>query len=259
MTLLCIVAAQRSGTTALQSALGASGQFENMKEIFHTGEQVSRGRFVDFARRHDLRLTDFAAHGDALRLTEAYVDFLIMEAGDKVPLIDIKFNSWLILQPFWAYPHQEPILMQVLKRRGAAFVFVRRRDLAGQVLSEQIARAYGIWHGVSEDEATRVIDVDIDVVREQARLIVQAENFFGGLLSSHPRCRSVLYEEMYDDDRVNPDLAQFCFTATGRTQDYPLVTPIPKNAGRKSDQIANHARAVEVIESVARRFGRNPG
>lgn len=257
LALLCIVAGQRSGTTALQSALGASGQFENLREIFHTGPREGPGGFLDFARDQGLGLADFAIQPKAEAILDRYVDHLIALSAPKTPVIDVKFNSWPGLQPYWSYPHQEPLFMRILKRRGASFIFIRRLNLAEQVLSEQIARHAGIWHGLREDQAQDRFEVDLGQIREQAALVLQAESLYWDFLRHHPRLGAFAYESLFEDEALAADVARFCFESVGRTQQFPLVSPIRKNAGRKGAQITNYAEAIAVVDQVLARFGRS--
>ena len=257
MALLCIVASQRAGTTALQSALGRSGSFLNLSEIFQTNESRRAGNFLDYARELRINVADLATFADARRVCEEYLDHIEAMDPDRVPVIDVKFNAWYAIHPFWAYPQAEPLLMQVLKQRGASFVFVRRRDLASQVLSEEIARHTGVWHDLDDEVPLECFAVNLGAVRAKARQIVLAEKFFAGRLAQYPLCRRVAYEDMFDGDFVDPALAEFCLSSVGIEEPVKLRPSIAKNAGDKAGQITNHAEAVEAIEDVARRLGRS--
>ena len=256
MPLLCIVANQRAGTTALQTALGRSGRFLNLGEIFQTNDSRLPGNFVDYARDRQINLAELATLAGARRVCEDYLDHIAALDAARVPVIDVKFNSWFAITPFWSYPQDEPLFMRLLKERDAAFVFVRRRDLAGQVLSEEIARHTGVWHGLDADQAEAGFAVDIGRVRAKARQIVRAERFFAGQLAQYPRCRKVFYEDMFTDGSVQPALARFCLSSFGLDPSVQLTPSIVRNAGDKARQIRNHAEAVAAIEDVARRLNR---
>jgi LPS sulfotransferase NodH len=257
MPLLCITAAQRAGTTALKSALAGSGDFVNFREVFQAeSADAAPGNFLTYLKSQGFGLVDFLDAGRTRACIQGFVDHLIDLAGEKIGVIDVKLNSWQALQPFWAFPHEEPLFMQVLKERDTAFLFIQRRDLAEQVLSEEIARATGVWHDLNDDQARTTLRVDLAGVATHARLIAQAENLYWGFLRSHPIARAFHYEDLFAEDAVNFQLADFCYRALGRTQLYPLTTPIHRNAGDKAMQILNHTAARRAIEDAAQKAGR---
>ncbi|MFL7793298.1 MAG: hypothetical protein AB8I69_14245, partial [Anaerolineae bacterium] len=204
-TILCLIAGQRAGTTALRSALGATGAFFNHGEIFHT-EDCKPGAFLPFARERAIQVSDLATYERAQDVTEDYLAHLASVAGGKIPLIDVKLNSWHVLRPFWAYIHQQPFFLQALIRRRAAFVFLRREDLVEQVLSEQVARHASKWHNLTEGDLPNRITVDVLAVANQARLIVEGENFLIQFLRALDTFVAMSYEDLIVDGCVNSRL-----------------------------------------------------
>src|ERR1700683_2812173 len=112
--MMCIVAGQRSGTTALHTVLAETGKFSTFREIFHTDLSESAGTFLNFARLRNLRVADMATEAQARKIAAAYLSYLHDIAGDQIPLLDIKLNSWHAFKPFWSYAHQMPFFMKIL-------------------------------------------------------------------------------------------------------------------------------------------------
>ena len=256
MTIACIIAGQRSGTTALQSALGATGKFENFKEVFHTTSWGHEGAFLKFAHERKVQLSRLATYASTMELIDEYLDYIEESAADKVALIDVKFNSWNVMQPFWTYPHQQPAFLESLKKRGAAFLFIRRRDLAAQILSEQIARKADTWHNLTDADTPESFDVSLDLVTNQARLISLAESFLHGFIRSYPQVCEIAYEDLYSDNAVSPAVTGFLAQCFDLSFEADVVTPIRQNAGRKEVTISNYAEAAAAVAETARKYHR---
>ena len=142
---ICITAAQRAGTTALQFALQAAG-IVNFGEVFHDEPlKGSMGSFLSFARKQDLRITDTSTRAAAAAIAERYLGWLRETAAPGHFLIDVKLNSWLAINPWWQYSRSEPVFLGRLKRERAVILFIWRENLADQLLSQFIAREVGIW------------------------------------------------------------------------------------------------------------------
>lgn len=249
---LCIVAGQRAGTTALQSALAGTARFANFKEIFHTDPPAEEksGYYLDFAREQQLGLDDLASTPRATQVAQGYLDHLEALAGERKPLIDVKLNSWHALRPFWWYVHQEPFFMQQLIQRGTLFLFIRRRSVLDQVLSEQIARVTQKWHQLEEGEVPEGVQVDVQQVRNQARLIIQSENFLWGCLRQRARCMAVEYDELYQDGAVNPAVTDVLRETFEVKLPDVVKPPIAKNAGKKKSIVENYEDAENVVAQV---------
>lgn len=254
-TVLCLIAGQRAGTTALRSALGATGKFFNHGEIFHT-EDFKPGAFLPFARERALQLADLATHELAEQVTSEYLAHLSSVAAAKTPLIDVKLNSWHVIRPFWAYIHQRPFFLDALIRRGTAFVFIRREDLVEQILSEQVARHASKWHNLAEGDLPSPISVDVSTVANQARLILSAENLLIGFLKGLDTVIGMSYEDLFVDGSVNPYLLGRLGETFGCDIPENVTPKIAKNEGDKRKMVANYSLAAEAIGAVVSKLGR---
>jgi len=253
---LCIIAGQRAGTTALQSALGSTGKFFNFKEVFHTNPRPLEGSFLDFCQRRDLRVADMTTEVQARQLGLDYLAHLRTLAGSQIPLLDIKHNSWQVMKPFWSYVHQPPFFMNLLLDQGAHFLFVRRRDLVGQVVSEQIARSVNKWHGLEDQDVSQPIHVEPGLVASQARLILQSEAFLLGCLAGSGRFIAIDYEDLYPEGAVNPRLLKALQKTFGIDLPTVLEPSIKKNAPDKQRVVDNYQEVTEAVNAILQRFPR---
>jgi Stf0 sulphotransferase len=253
---LCIIAGQRAGTTALQGALGSTGKFCNFREIFHTEPPVMSGTFLEYSRQRNLCVADMATEAQTREVALDYLTYLRNIAKQQLPLLDIKLNSWQVIKPFWSYVHEMPFFMHLLLKNGALFLFIRRRDIVEQVLSEQIARSADKWHGLEDRDIGGPIQIKPALVVGQARLILQSETFLLGCLGASSRLLAIDYEDLYPDGLVNPRL----LLALQDNLDIDLPTflkpSIKKNVPDKRRIVANYDEVSHAITDILKRFPR---
>jgi LPS sulfotransferase NodH len=253
---LCIVAGQRAGTTAFQGALGSTGKFCNFREIFHTEPSVTLGSFLEFSRQRNLCIADMASETQTRKVALEYLAYLQDIAKQQLPLLDVKLNSWHVIKPFWSYVHQMPFFMNLLLKNGALFLFIRRRDIVEQVLSEQIARSADKWHGLEDGDILGQIEVNSAIVASQARLIRQSETFLLGCLGASNRLIAIDYEDLYPDGLVNSRLLLALQDKLGIDLPSILHPPIKKNVPDKRRIVANYDEASQAITGILSRFPR---
>lgn len=256
---LCIVAAPRSGTTALSRTLGASELFHNFGEIFHTNP-TQRARqshlFANFAVSEKLTLDDFYAATTAEAVAARYLAYLRGLADKKIPLLDIKFNSWQMLRAAWAWPDQEPMFMHMLKEQRCAFVFIRRRDITEQILSLDVARRSNVWHNLTEQNLPAKFAVELPAVLALAEAIIRAEATFDRLLRDYPLAFSIAYEDMFLTDTLAPPLVGFLSRTFDVANSSLPPTRIKKNEADKRMLIDNYETIKIEVDRLAERLGR---
>lgn len=257
--LLCIVASQRAGTTALTRTLGRSPYFFNFGEIFRIENSQSKsqpGDFFDWARNKSLTLDQLQTADNVNSVAREYMNYLSGLAKEACPLIDIKFNAWQVLRPAWSWPNEEPFLLDWLKRDGAAFIMIRRRDLTQQLLSEVIAWNSGVWHGATEDQLPEKVVAPLDVVRSKAQRIIMTEKLFHDRLKDHPRVCFLTYEELYDGGRLASGASDFLNHVYGIDPATLPEVPVSKNAGDKRSLVKNYDQVEAEVNRVSREMGR---
>lgn len=253
--ILCITAGQRAGTTALHSALAGTGKFSNFGEIFQETNDLGAG-YLQYCKDNKVLASDILTNANAKQHVRSYIDFIIERAGSTTPLVDVKFNSWLTISPIWRYIHQCPYFMNHLISYDTTFLIIRREDLAAQVMSEQIARSVDKWHNLEGNEVPKELEVDVEWAQWQAQLIAQTEQFLITFLKGKLRTICVTYENLYHDEAINSavlDLLQERFKIELPS---PLFPKFHKNAGDKSQIIANYDKIKTLIDEVLLRFPR---
>lgn len=256
---ICITAAQRAGTTALQHALAASGTAKNYGEIFHTkGSPSGRSEnlsFAEFARENDIRLADAMQLEGASDIARRYLDRLKKDAYPRHVLIDVKLNSWFALSPAWNYPHEPPFFLRLLKREAAIFIFIWRESLADQVLSTFISRELGIWHNLDRQKvAGRQISAPVKALSRLAVQICRSEEDIREHLRDYPRKIQISYEDLFRNGRLSAEFQKQLSSLLGSDLNLPGTNAIRKNDAKKSEVVRNFEKAVAVIDRVSLRY-----
>lgn len=197
--IFCIVAGQRSGTTALRSLLSGTGRFADLGEIFDTSTMAQPELFFGYCRRQKIGIADILSGPDAERLCKDYVGMLRGLSVGKHLLIDVKFNSWGEMRMPWTFLHQEPFFLSQLKWRGAKFVFVWRKDIVAQVLSDRVSEKLGKWHNITPADAVAPFALDVDRIRRRAELLCQSERYFFRNMRNTKNVAVLCYETLFDE------------------------------------------------------------
>jgi hypothetical protein len=258
--IICIVAGQRAGTTALQSAIEATNAAVNYGEIFHTDPlKVPKPRrmFLNFAQEKNIGIADIMFAEKATAIANDYLASLEADARPKHVLIDVKFNSWPILSPAWRYSTREPFFFQCLKQKGAVFLFVWRENLSEQVLSNFIMRKTGVLHNLDRKMvAGRKFEAPIQDVKWLATQICRSEAHMHACLKSCPEKIIIKYEDLFHGgiltERIKAALNKFVKI---EFPDGPLGDIRP-NAVAKRDIISNYDEAASAIAEIAAKHRR---
>lgn len=247
--ILCIVAGQRSGTTALQSALGATGKFENFGEIFQNGPHRHKGAFIDFAANADIRFEDFSTHAKCSEVAERYISHLRELAQGKFPLIDVKYNSWNVIKPLWSYPTEQPFFMKSLRTDRCAFVMILREGLWDQIMSEEIARKSSVWHNLTVENTESIqVKLNLNMVRQKAKLILQTETMLFDYLKPVKKAVFLKYEDLYTSGGYSNKFIQFVNGQFKLSLAQSISGGIRKNQVDKRDVIQNYNAVVRVVK-----------
>jgi hypothetical protein len=249
---ICITAAPRAGTTALQYALKAAG-IVNFGEIFHNDPLPdSIGSFLSFALRQDLRITDMSTRPAAAAIAERYLDWLREIAAPNHLLVDVKLNSWLALCPWWQYPCSEPVFLSRLKKGRAVIVFIWRENLVDQLLSQFIAREIGIWHNLTPaNVAGRTFKAPVDRLKELATQVVCAEIEMLDHLRDYPAKVIMRYEDLFENGFLSKTFRASFTKVAGIALSANTPIAIRQTSSPKRDIIENYEEVASAIRPLA--------
>ena len=249
--ILCITAGQRSGTTALRSLISGSGRFADLGEIFDTSLIGDPDSFFGFCRERKLQFTDVMSGPDAEKLCKDFLSVLQRKAADKHLLIDVKFNSWGEIRMPWTFMHQEPFFLTQLKWRKTKFVFVWRKDIVAQVLSDRISDRIGKWHNLEPGDAGEPFALDVEKVRRRAQLLCLSESYFYRNLKSYPDTVMLCYERMFNEaGALNADVREKISRLMREDYVFPESGLYRKNRIDAAQIVANYAEIAAAIGEV---------
>ena len=250
--ILCITAGQRSGTTSLRSLISGTDRFADLGEIFDTSTIDLPESFFGYCRRQKLQFVDVLSGPDTERLCKDYISVLRNKAGDKHLLFDVKFNSWGEIRMPWTYMHQEPFFLTQLKWRGAKLLFVWRRDLVAQILSDRISDHIGKWHNLEPGDAPKPFILNVEKIRTRALLMCLSEKYFYHNLKTYPDALMFCYERMYNaSGTLTPDVRAKISDLMREDYVFPETCVYRKNSLDKASVVANYAEIASAIREVA--------
>ncbi len=254
---ICVIAGQRSGTTALGHFLASTGLIKNFGEIFHSETPEAPGSFFGFCKQQGVKVTDFQTQRSAHTVCDSFMKYLEECADGRHVLIDVKFNSWMFLQAPWRYPQQEPYFLAYLKKRATNFVFLQRENLADQILSEHVARMSQKWHRLrAEDLPKEMPAADIGKLTTQARMVCLAEKFFARALSKYGKAVFLKYETTFDDGILNEKALGKISKMLEEEFLIPRWCKFEINNVDKSTVVPNYHAAKAAIDEVATKIRR---
>lgn len=215
MRLTVIVSRQRAGSTGLTSALDRLEGITSFGEIFHhVGFEKHEGNaealyVTEEALFLPFRTNLFGTHlelsaptlSNQTKIFDLYLDHLKTLTKSKHIVVDIKYNSWHHLNHIYHQMWEPPVLYHLLKRRGAVFIHLKRRNKFLRYVSEQISLKTHIWHSADElnDAASPLLTIDPKLALEDMISTSRYEDYFDKFLKSNTRSVRMFYEEMYEN------------------------------------------------------------
>jgi hypothetical protein len=252
---VCLTAGQRSGTTALRSLISETGKFADLGEIFDTAIIDEPHSFFGFCRDNKIGFSDVLSGPDADALCKKYFARLREVAAGRHLLFDVKFNSWGEIRMPWTFMHQEPYFLKQLKWMRAKLIFIWRRDLAGQVISDRLSDAIGKWHNLSPQDVKAPVRLDPEKLAERAKLLCQSEAYFFENLKTYSGALLVSYEQLFDAaGKLGRGTIQSVSDLVGEKLTIPAEGLYRRSRIDKRSAVANYDEVAQAIRVVCDRY-----
>jgi len=249
--IICVTAGQRAGTNAFRKSLSNTGRIHDVGEVFNTATLDWPGNFFTYCRERNIGFGDVLSGWDAENLCKGYVSTLRELAGEAHLLFDVKFNSWGQIRAPWSYLHQEPYFLQHLKNHEAKIVFIWRRDMVAQIISDRIAAAVGKWHNIKSEHISAPVVLDVEENRLLAQLMCQSELYFWENLKTYPHTLLLCYENLFSDRALSPDIRARVCEFFGETYDFRESGYYHRNEIDKEAVVSNYAEVAEAVAQTA--------
>ena len=248
--IICVTAGQRSGTNAFRKSLSNTGRLNDVGEIFNTATLDWPGNFFTYCREREIGFSDILSGVDAEELCKRYVATLRELSGEAHLLFDVKFNSWGQIRAPWSYMHQEPYFFGHLKNHEAKFVFIWRRDMVSQIISDRIGAAIGKWHNVKAEHVREPVTLDVEENRMLAELMCQSELYFWNQLKAYPHTLLLCYEELFEGSALSADAQAKVCDFVGEPLQFRERGYYQKNDICQPEVVANYDAVAEAVSAA---------
>jgi len=231
--------------------MSETGKFADLGEIFDTAIIDEPHSFFGYCRRNNVQFSDVLSGPDAESLSKKYISLLRELAAGRHVLFDIKFNSWGEIRMPWTFMHQEPFFLRQLKWTRAKIIFIWRRDLVSQILSDRISDAIGKWHNLGPEDASKPFRLDAAKLAERARLMCLSEKYFFENLRPYSDARMLSYEQLFDSaGRLTKAATSAITDLMGETMAFPESGLYRRSLIEKNKVVQNYDEIARAIASV---------
>ena len=200
---ILICGQQRSGTTALQSALSHVDSVRNFGEIFQFSDyHINKTPhnfyyYLNNVHGHWKPLISVAQAEEEFR---RYLDYLNSLTEATYYVVDIKYNFWHHFAPGWVNNMGRPFMLEFFKKLEAPVVHVVRRNTFRQYVSNEIAARTAKWHFSEGDASPPVEPFDIDVrdLEDHFEMVDGNAALFRKRLRGYPHSVELCYENLFN-------------------------------------------------------------
>jgi LPS sulfotransferase NodH len=245
---------QRSGTTALQSALSHVDSVKNLGEIFKIDEADVRNKqnfYYYFENVLDNKLI-IRTLEQAEREFLNYLDYLSELCPGSHCVIDIKYNFWHHFNPGWLHFVDCPPLLFYCKKNKFPIIHVTRNDVFSQYVSHQYALASNKWHYV-ENEASLNIEpfkINCPHLANYFKLVDANVALFRESLRGYDSGVELIYEELFDGIELKPASKQKLSKALPEWIVNNAKSSYVKNKANQLRKIANPEEVIDYFRNT---------
>jgi hypothetical protein len=148
--------------------------------------------------------------------------------------------------------HQEPFFLTQLKWMKSKFIFVWRRDLVGQILSDRISERIGKWHNLTAEDATEPFTLEVERLTRRAKLMCLSEAYFFQNLRGYADVAMFSYERLFEDSGgLAPATREAIQKLVGERLVFSTERLYRRNQLDKRAVLANYAELTAALEKVA--------
>jgi hypothetical protein len=198
MTIVILLANQRSGTGALGSALDRHPQIDYLGEVFH-------GDFIDQEPNYFYFQQRLINEDSAMRLPDKadarfdnYLKYLSSRSTTTYKIIDIKYSSLHHFNGYWLWPLEPPHLFNLIKRHKIKVIHLTRKNILKMIISGKLADANKIWHSSDLSEIKiKKIRLESKDLPNYINHLINERNLVEKFISSLPDVSRLEYEKLF--------------------------------------------------------------
>jgi LPS sulfotransferase NodH len=202
--LIVVVAQQRSGTTALASALSSGSKIDSLGEIFHHSPEAGPLNYLAWRRAQIEKASELSVpeNGTQRYLWRAFVDEMRSLVSKPYVLVDVKYNAWHHFNPIWYTTGDRPNLLSMVREGSARVIHLIRDDVFAQSCSLMLALETKRWH--SSDPGPKnapTMRLEPEIVRRHMQTSRHQTDLFRRFFAGHSHYVELQYESMLEDTR----------------------------------------------------------
>lgn len=204
MSVVILLAMQRSGTQALGSILDQHASIEYLGEVFHDKHLERTGNYFSFLKQRMETDADLVLPHQAPERFRQYLAHLTTVARKEVSVLDVKYASTHHFEKYWKNPWAPPFFIQLLATHQIPVIHLTRRNLFRQYVSNLMAEQTNVWNLKQQATGkpqqlvinTQTLLAEIDMRESHARLMAQH-------LMQCPFVTSFDYADLFDGDELS--------------------------------------------------------
>lgn len=208
MSVVILLAMQRSGTQALGSVLDQHSSIEYLGEVFHDKHIDRPGNYFGFLKNRIVQDVSLAFPDQAPERFKQYLAYLDTIMQKDISVLDVKYASTHHFEKYWKNPWAPPFFLQLLASHQIPVIHLTRRNLFRQYISNLMAETTNVWNlkqsadvppaKVTINTATCISEIEMR--ENHARLMAQ-------YLLNCPHVLSFDYADLFESGKLAPDIA----------------------------------------------------
>lgn len=205
---IIICGQQRSGTTALQSALSRVDGVRNFGEIFQCHQplmETAPHNFYYYVNNVRGGWVALSSMDQAEAELSKYLEYLEKLTPGRFFVADIKYNLWHHFAPGWLNAFGRPFMLEYFKKQKVPVLHVVRENLFRQYVSHEFAARTLKWHyGQSKEAAPDIplFDIDVKDLAEYFEMVEGNQILFRKRLEAYPHAVELTYETLFEGRRI---------------------------------------------------------
>jgi hypothetical protein len=244
----------RTGTNLIRDLISTQTGYWNAGEVFNPNvAHRLRHHFANFLKSSLNDLPQPTLSGvEADTILAAYWADLSRKAEGRTALVDVKDNSFSMLDWETAFPSARPRLLRSILGLDAPIIQMKRRNLLAQLASLELARMTDVWVSKDLDNERRDLTITLDpaAVVSQLDHARDADAALSRMLRGKAGVYEFFYEDLTVDDALAPAFVSLVTSLTGRPFDKPVTARTVKLARPLPDLVENFDAIAAVLRGT---------
>lgn len=245
-----VIATQRSGTNLFRSLLVSTGYFTDFKEVFHSNTN-SEINFFNFRRKlyaKNLELS-LPSNDNLKKIFNQYLKHLKSKANTPYFFVDIKYNSFGHLAPYWQGQLEIPRLLNLIKSHKFPIIHIVRDNVLETECSLRLAQK-NLNHTLRSNEKLKFSSVHLDkeTIKDILDRRLQEIELFKSWLDDYKPVIEIEYSNIIEDNSLSQSAKDRLSKLLDLNITQTTKTPYKKMASSLKNTIENYEEIHGVLK-----------